>query len=231
MSFVSKLMNQGAVPIFLVTFKDLHNRDCHFFVRSSKQKMQALEALSEGTFNIHDYGEVLACDWGKDVSEKTRRKMLDEYDFDVDSMLSNDVAQMGRYISLLSVFILASCSGDVIVGGQDPNAHKPYYKKTSHHILHDNYVPPANARHIIHDKHFSKRPVSEFCKGHDVLQFFDRGRFVDITFDSVCFKRLEVDDIADSYCRERGGRAYQKGGYMPFGKLTKASYRCEFISF
>lgn len=81
-SFVSKIVRSGSVPIYLVTFKDPDQRDCWFYLTSTPEKMKLLAALYEGSFNIHDYGNVLACGFGLKPTDEERQHLKDIYKLD-----------------------------------------------------------------------------------------------------------------------------------------------------
>lgn len=82
MSFVAKLVKTGSVPIFLVTFLDISDREVHFFVKSTQSKIDALLKRTGGTFDLNDYGEVLVGGFGKTPTEETKRVMKEQYGFE-----------------------------------------------------------------------------------------------------------------------------------------------------
>jgi hypothetical protein len=63
-SFVKSAIRSGAVPAYLVTFKDTKDRDCWFYILSTPAKIEAFKALKTGLFNIADHGRVIASGFG-----------------------------------------------------------------------------------------------------------------------------------------------------------------------
>ena len=82
MSFVAKLVKTGGVPIFLVTFVDVNDKDVHFYVKSTQARIDALLKRTGGTFDLNDYGEVLVGGFGKTPSEETKRVMKEKFGFE-----------------------------------------------------------------------------------------------------------------------------------------------------
>ena len=82
MSFVAKLVKAGYVPIFLVTFVDVHGRDAHFYVKSTQARIDAYLKVTSGDLDLADYGEVLVGGFGKTPSEETKRIMKEKYGFE-----------------------------------------------------------------------------------------------------------------------------------------------------
>jgi hypothetical protein len=82
-SFVSKLVSKGALPIYFITCKDAQGKECYAFLISTKEKIRMYEnKRSEGEFNLHDYGQVIASGYGLIPSPKVRKMLKDEYDLD-----------------------------------------------------------------------------------------------------------------------------------------------------
>lgn len=82
MSFVAKLVKAGSVPIFFVTFRDLEDRDVHFYVKSTQARMDAFMKVTSGPLDLADYGEVLVGGFGKEPTEATKQTMKEKYGFD-----------------------------------------------------------------------------------------------------------------------------------------------------
>lgn len=84
MSFTSKLVTSGANAVYFVTYKDKDNEDIHCFLRSSAAKIASFLQEQTGTFDIREYGEILACGFGKKPSGLTRFIMQTKYKIDVE---------------------------------------------------------------------------------------------------------------------------------------------------
>lgn len=83
MSFVAKLVQSGSVPIHFVTFKDKNDRDVHFYIKTTPQKMEAFRRVQSGMFNLADYGEILVGGFGLEPTEASKSFMKEKYGLDV----------------------------------------------------------------------------------------------------------------------------------------------------
>ena len=86
-SFVDKYIKSGAIPIHFVRCKDASGRDCYHFLMCSQEKIKALKAVIKGSFDLKDYGKIIASGFGRDPSETIKKMLKDEYNFDADEVL------------------------------------------------------------------------------------------------------------------------------------------------
>jgi len=87
MSFAKKIMGSGSTPIHFITCKDLKDRDCYYFLLASHEKIKMLKNSANSEFNLNDYGKILASGYGHTPSESVKKKLLDEYGFDANTLL------------------------------------------------------------------------------------------------------------------------------------------------
>lgn len=80
-------MGSGGTPIHLITCKDLEGNDCYYFLRASHEKIKMLKKIMHSQFNLNDYGQILAAGYGLIPSEEVKKKLLDEYGFDANTLL------------------------------------------------------------------------------------------------------------------------------------------------
>ena len=76
--FVSKLVRSGKLPLYFVRFKDLQQQDCWFYVVSNEDKMQQFLAVRSGTFNLLDYGQIVASGFGTEPSPEEKQRLKHE---------------------------------------------------------------------------------------------------------------------------------------------------------
>jgi len=86
-SFVGKYIKSGAIPIHLIRCKDTSGRECYHFLMCSQEKIKALKAVIAGSFDLKDYGKVIASGFGNTPSESTKKMLKDEYNFDADEVI------------------------------------------------------------------------------------------------------------------------------------------------
>lgn len=87
MSFANKIVGSGSTPIHFVTCKDLSGYDCYYFLLAPNEKIKMLKKVSGGQFDLNDYGKILASGYGLVPSEEVKKKLLDEYGFDANTLL------------------------------------------------------------------------------------------------------------------------------------------------
>jgi|CXWL01.1.fsa_nt_gi hypothetical protein len=87
MSFANKVMGSGSTPIHFVTCKDLNGYDCYYFLLAPNEKIKMLKQVTSGQFDLNDYGKILASGYGLTPSEEVKKKLLDDYGFDANTLL------------------------------------------------------------------------------------------------------------------------------------------------
>ena len=87
MSFVSKLIKSGSVPIHFMRGKDPEGRDAYYFVMCSHKKIELIKNTEKEVINVHDYGKVVASGFGAEPSDEVKQMLKDEYGFDAESLL------------------------------------------------------------------------------------------------------------------------------------------------
>jgi hypothetical protein len=87
MSFAKKIMGSGSTPIHFITCKDLSGQDCYYFLLASHEKIKMLKNAANNQFDLNDYGKILASGYGITPSESVKKKLLDEYGFDANTLL------------------------------------------------------------------------------------------------------------------------------------------------
>lgn len=87
MSFANKVIGSGSHFIHFITCKDMDGQDCYYFLLASNEKIKMLKKLAGGQFDLNDYGKILECGYGLTPSEKVKKKLLDDYGFDANSLL------------------------------------------------------------------------------------------------------------------------------------------------
>lgn len=85
--FLDKLVKSGGIPIHFIRCKDIRGRDCYYFLMCSHEKVKILKSVTEGNFNVNDYGKIIASGFGREVSEDIRLMLKSEYGFDIDSLV------------------------------------------------------------------------------------------------------------------------------------------------
>ena len=86
-SFVDKHIKSGAIPIHLVRCKDISGRECFHFLMCSNEKIKGLKAVTAASFDLKDYGKIIASGFGHTPSESIKKMLKDEYNFDADQLL------------------------------------------------------------------------------------------------------------------------------------------------
>jgi hypothetical protein len=86
-SFVDKYIKSGAIPIHLVRCKDTSGRECFHFLMCSNEKIKALKQVIDGTFDLKEYGKVIASGFGHTPSESIKKMLKDEYNFDATEVI------------------------------------------------------------------------------------------------------------------------------------------------
>jgi hypothetical protein len=87
MSFANKVIGSGSTPIHFITCKDMEGCDCYYFLLASNEKIKMLRDVAAGQFDLNDYGKILECGYGLTPSEEVKKKLLDDYGFDANSLL------------------------------------------------------------------------------------------------------------------------------------------------
>ena len=87
MSFANKIVGSGSTPIHFITCKDLDGRACFYFLLASNEKIKMLKKVAGGQFDLNDYGKILAAGYGSVPSDEVKKKLLDEYGFDANTLL------------------------------------------------------------------------------------------------------------------------------------------------
>ena len=87
-SFKDKLIKSGSLPIHFVRCKDTEGQDCYFFLMCAHHKMQALKALPANSFDLKEYGKILASGYGKKPTQAIKDHMKRDYNFDADLLFS-----------------------------------------------------------------------------------------------------------------------------------------------
>lgn len=49
----------------------------------SQEKIKALTKVKDGTFDVKDFGKIIASGFGHEPSEATKKMLKDEYNFDL----------------------------------------------------------------------------------------------------------------------------------------------------
>lgn len=90
-SFTEKAIKNSGTPINLIRCKDKDGLDCYFFIMCDHAKVdKIMDDGKAGRVNLEEYGKILESGWGKDPSEEIKQIMRDKYDFDPDTMLTED---------------------------------------------------------------------------------------------------------------------------------------------
>jgi len=87
MSFANKIVGSGNMQVHFITCKDLDERDCFYFLSASSEKIKMLKKVAGGEFDLNDYGKILASGYGLTPSENVKKKLLDDYGFDANTLL------------------------------------------------------------------------------------------------------------------------------------------------
>jgi DUF1009 family protein len=82
-SFVDNLARKGSVPIHFITCKDPEGKDCYYFLLSSDAKAKEMVGVSDGVFDINDYGKIIASGWGSEPSDEVKAQLKEEYGVEV----------------------------------------------------------------------------------------------------------------------------------------------------
>ncbi len=83
-SFVQKIKRD--IPIHFVVCRDGKNRLCHYFLMARPEKIKLLKAVKTGLVDMKDYGTILASGFGTQPSAATRRKLMELYNFDCETL-------------------------------------------------------------------------------------------------------------------------------------------------
>ena len=84
-------MKSGSIPVHLVRCKDMSGRDCYHFLMCSTEKVKALKAVIHSSFDLNDYGKVIASGFGHTPSEEIKQMLEEEYNFNADDVHFDDV--------------------------------------------------------------------------------------------------------------------------------------------
>ena len=77
--FETKIIKSGSVPVFLVSFKTHDHSYRWFYITSSHEKVKIFNEIKTGTFDIRDYGKIIAWGHGKAPSDTVKLQIKSKY--------------------------------------------------------------------------------------------------------------------------------------------------------
>lgn len=92
-SWVDKVVKKGSIPIHLVRGKNAAGQDVWHFILCSYEKARMIgdnhgaESVGSGTFELKDFGEVIASGFGAEPDAATKAMLKEKYNFDIDALV------------------------------------------------------------------------------------------------------------------------------------------------
>jgi hypothetical protein len=77
--FVSRLVSKGSVPLYFIVCQDMDGRDCYYYLASTPEKILMYEKVSNGTFDLNDYGIIIASGYGSVPDDDVKLILKEKY--------------------------------------------------------------------------------------------------------------------------------------------------------
>ena len=86
-SFVDKLIKTSVMPVHFMRCKDGAGKDCYFFLTAPAQKLAALKRITGGEFDLREYGQIIACGFGRNPDPETIEQLKEKYQIDATQLI------------------------------------------------------------------------------------------------------------------------------------------------